>query len=137
MGEKGLAQDNLYRLKYNATYSTTVSRYDQIARFSFQSRIQSNSLRNHLLVEYQCPLFLYILKTYLREIQCNLFDSKGLSVFTLLIKACKEGCLSDRQMEICDCREYRFPKDASKNERVCDVMNATVGMSSFFQSSSL
>ena len=31
-------------------------------------------------------------------------------------------------MEMCHCREYRFPKDASKNERVCDVMNATVGM---------
>lgn len=26
MGEEGLAQDNLYRLKYNVTYSTTVSR---------------------------------------------------------------------------------------------------------------
>ena len=35
-------------------------------------------------------------------------------------------------MEICNCREYRFPKDARKNERVCDVMNATVGMSSLF-----
>ena len=30
MGEEGLAKDNLYRLKYNATYSTTVSRYTQI-----------------------------------------------------------------------------------------------------------
>ncbi|KAJ7385395.1 ligand-gated sodium channel [Desmophyllum pertusum] len=63
MGQDGLKQDNLYRLKYNASYSTT---------------------------------------------------------------ACKESCLSDKQKDLCGCREYRFPKDASKNESVCDVTNATV-----------
>ena len=31
-------------------------------------------------------------------------------------------------MEMCHCRDYRFPKDTSKNERVGDAMNATVGM---------
>ncbi|XP_078371421.1 degenerin-like protein asic-1 isoform X1 [Oculina patagonica] len=63
MGEEGLAEDNLYRMKYNASYSTT---------------------------------------------------------------ACKESCLSDKQKDLCGCREYRFPKDESKNESVCDVLNATV-----------
>ncbi|KAM7446204.1 hypothetical protein ABFA07_005421 [Porites harrisoni] len=40
--------------------------------------------------------------------------------------ACRESCLSDKENKECGCREYRFPRDDSKNERVCDVLNATV-----------